>query len=62
MLDLVRQATAGLLEAPEQALNLTGQALEAMGNMLEEISKRIDDLEALIRGQGSGDPSDPQAG
>ena len=50
-LDLVRQATAGLLEAPEQALNLTGQALQVVGDMLEAMAKRIDDLEALIRGQ-----------
>jgi len=53
-LDLVRQATAGLLEAPEQALNLTGQALQVVGDMLEAMAKRIDDLEAMIRGdQGS---------
>lgn len=50
-LELVRQATAGLLEAPEQALNLTGQALQAVGDMLEELANRIDDLEAMIRGQ-----------
>lgn len=53
-LDLIRQATAGLLEAPEQTLNLTGQALQAVGDMLEAMAKRIDDLEAMIRGdQGS---------
>lgn len=49
-LDLVRQATAGLLEAPEQALNMTGQALEAVGNMLEAMSARLDDLEKIVRG------------
>ena len=51
MLDLVRQAAAGLLEAPEQAMNMTGQALQAVGDMLEELAKRMDDLEAMIRGQ-----------
>lgn len=55
-LDLLRQATAGLLEAPEQTLNLTGQALQAVGELLEAMSKRIDDLENLIRGQ-AGDQS-----
>lgn len=49
--DLVRQAVAGLLEAPEQSLNLTGQALEAIGNLLEQMASRIDALEAQIRGQ-----------
>lgn len=57
-LEIIRQATAGLLEAPEQALNITGQALQAVGDMLEAMATRIDELEALIRGQDSS----PQEG
>ena len=52
-IDLIRQATAGLLEAPEQALNMTGQALEAIGNVLEQMASRIDQLEQMVRGQSS---------
>jgi len=52
--DLLRQAVAGLLEAPEQSLNMTGQALEAVGNILEQMAARIDSLEQMIRGQQGG--------
>ena len=51
MLEILRNATAGLLEAPEQTLNLTGQALESVGELLQSMSDRIDELERIIKGE-----------
>lgn len=50
MTDMLRTVAAGLLEAPEEATQLLGQALSAIGDELQRLSQRIDDLEAQIRG------------
>lgn len=52
MLEIVRTVAADLLEAPEEALKLTGQALNAMGDMMEKMAARIDSLEKMVQGQG----------
>jgi hypothetical protein len=51
MTDAIRQVAADLLEAPEEASKLMGQALEAVGAELEKLSDRIAALEAQVRGQ-----------
>lgn len=49
-LEIVRTVAADLLEAPEEAVKLTGQALSAMGDMLEKLAARIDALEKMVQG------------
>lgn len=56
-LDLIRQAAAGLIEVPEQSLQLTGKALEAVGEMLEGFAQRLDALEQAIGGQQNNTPA-----
>lgn len=51
MTDVARQLAADLLEVPEEVAKLTGRALEAMDNALEELGQRIDALETEIRGK-----------
>lgn len=50
MTDMLRAAAASLLEAPEEATQLLGQALSAVGDELQKLSERIDALEGQIRG------------
>lgn len=53
MLEIVRTVSADLLEAPEEALKMTGQALSIVGNELEKMAARIEKLEKMVAGQSS---------
>ena len=50
MLEIVRTVAADLLEAPEEATKLLGQALQTVGQELEKLSQRIDALEQKVAG------------
>jgi hypothetical protein len=51
MTDILRTIAADLLEAPEEATKLMGQALKAAGAELQKLSDRIGALEDKARGQ-----------
>lgn len=51
MTDMLRTVAADLLEAPEEATKLLGQALSAVGDELRSLSDRIAALEDQVRGQ-----------
>lgn len=51
MLEIVRTISSDLLEAPEEATKLLGQALSAVGGELEKMAARIEKLEQMIAGK-----------
>lgn len=51
MLEVVRTVAADLLEAPEEAVKLTGQALSVIGDELQKMAARIDKLEQMVSGR-----------
>jgi hypothetical protein len=50
MTDVIRQVAADILEAPEEASELMGRALSAIGDQLEKLADRIEALEEKVRG------------
>lgn len=51
MTDTLRSLAADLLEAPEEASQMLGRALSAIGSELQSLSERISALEDKVRGQ-----------